>query len=59
MELADRLYLTVVHQRFEGDVFFPDIDYNEWQVTREESHGVDERHAYAYTVYVMERKHLA
>lgn len=25
MPLADRIYLTIIHQDFEGDVFFPDI----------------------------------
>lgn len=59
IELADRLYLTVVHHRFDGDVFFPTIDYNEWEVTKEVDHPSDERHKYAYTIYVMERKHLA
>jgi dihydrofolate reductase len=59
MELADRLYLTVVHHPFDGDVFFPAIDYDEWLVTREKHHPVDARHKYAYTVYTMERKHLA
>jgi dihydrofolate reductase len=57
--LADRLYLTVVHHRFDGDVFFPEIDYNQWVITRQVEHPVDERHKYAYTIYVMERKHLA
>ncbi|RZK67063.1 MAG: dihydrofolate reductase, partial [Pedobacter sp.] len=28
MNLTDRIYLTVVHQSFEGDAYFPEIDKN-------------------------------
>lgn len=28
--LAGKLYLTVVHQNFDADIFFPEINYNEW-----------------------------
>jgi len=59
LPLADRLYLTVVHHSFNGDVFFPEINYDEWQVSRKERHEADARHKHAFTVYVMERKHLA
>ena len=27
---ADRIYLTRVHERFEGDTFFPSLDQEEW-----------------------------
>ena len=33
---TDRLYLTRVHKSFDGDVFFPDIDYNEWEMLSKE-----------------------
>jgi len=31
--LAGKLYLTLVHQPFDGDVFFPEIDFSEWEET--------------------------
>ncbi len=34
MPMANKLYLTMIDQEFEGDSFFPEIDFNEW---REES----------------------
>jgi len=34
--LAGKLYLTVVHQSFEADTFFPVIDYSEWKVIARE-----------------------
>ena len=30
LPLSDRLYITWVHKAFEGDVFFPEIDFSEW-----------------------------
>ncbi len=28
--MAGKLYLTVVHQDFEADTFFPEVDYQQW-----------------------------
>ncbi|NOY36182.1 MAG: dihydrofolate reductase, partial [Chlorobi bacterium] len=42
MPLAGRLYITRVRQSFEGDVFFPEIDKNQWTlVSREEVNDDD------------------
>ena len=38
LPLADRLELTVIHARIEGDVTFPPIDAAEWIVTGETDH---------------------
>ena len=35
---ADRLYLTVIHQQFEGDAFFPAFDPSLFKVTFQETH---------------------
>lgn len=50
---ADRLYVTRVGGRFEGDAWFPAVDWEQWcQILREE-HGADERNAYpcTFTIY--------
>lgn len=39
--LADKLYLTLVHQNFEGDVFFPKYPEFKKEVFREESESAD------------------
>lgn len=31
LPLADRLYLTRVHAKYEGDAFFPAFDENDWE----------------------------
>ncbi len=56
-DLLDKLYLTVVDATFpEAEVFFPHIDWSEWQIEKQEHHDADERHAYAFTFYWMSRK---
>jgi dihydrofolate reductase len=46
---ADRLYLTLVHAKVEGDTFFPSFDLAAWALEDEEHHPADEKHAYSYT----------
>lgn len=31
MPHAQRLYITQVHQDFDGDIFFPDVNFDDWQ----------------------------
>jgi len=33
LAIADKLELTLIHQRFEGDVFFPEVDPALWEKT--------------------------
>jgi dihydrofolate reductase len=52
---AQRLYLTRVHHRFEGDVFLPPVNAQEWQLVREQYCSADDKNAYAHTFQVWER----
>lgn len=36
LERADRLYLTHLKECFEGDAFFPDVDWSAWRVVDRE-----------------------
>lgn len=51
-----RLYLTRVHRIFDGDVFFPELDFSQWQLLSSEEHGPDEQNDFAYTYEVYDRK---
>lgn len=53
-DLVERLYLTTVHGRPHGDVFFPEIG-KKWKVVWSERHEKDQRHAYAFTFKVLHR----
>jgi len=35
---ADRIYLTLIHQDIVGDIFFPEVDYSQFQITLRENH---------------------
>jgi dihydrofolate reductase len=55
LPFADRIYLTLVHGKFEGDAFFPDLNYDEWKLVSNYDHEVDERNDYALSFQVWER----
>ena len=53
--LANRLYLTLVHQSFEADTWFPEIDFSAWrELSREEY--FDEKNNFHYSYLNLERK---
>lgn len=56
---AARIYLTRIHQPFDGDVFFPEIDDKEWILVSERFCEKDEKNAYDHTYQLWERKQPA
>lgn len=38
---AQRLYITRVHARFDGDTWFPDVDWSQWQQVSSHVHQAD------------------
>lgn len=55
LPLADLLYFTRVHARVEGDVFFPEIDWQQWQQVRGSHHYADEFNDFDHDFGVYER----
>lgn len=45
---ANKIYLTLIHEKFEGDVFFPEIDEGEWKIVETEKGLKDEKNPYDY-----------
>ena len=54
--ISDKIDITRVHNTFEADTFFPEIDLNLWQLDFEEFHQKDEKHAFDYTFQTYSRK---
>ena len=52
---ADRLYLTMVHKSFDGDVFFPEIDFSLWKLISKEEVPKDEVTGFDYANEIYER----
>ena len=56
MKHTDKIFLTVVHESFEADAFFPEIDRNLWVETAAEKHLPDEKNNLSFTFSTLERK---
>ena len=56
MAITNKIYLTIVHQNFEGDTYFPDIDKNIWIETERENHDPDEKNKLSYSFITLERR---
>jgi dihydrofolate reductase len=52
---ADRLYRTIIDADLEGDTYFPEYPERDWRELERYPHSADRRHAYSYTVQVLER----
>ena len=49
INLSDKIELTRVHGNFDADVFFPEINPKEWELSFEEFHPKDEKHNFDFT----------
>ena len=56
MSIADRIYMTRVHAVLDGDTYFPVIDEAQWTLTSNLDFPADDKHAYAYSFQLWERK---
>jgi dihydrofolate reductase len=53
---ADKLYITEIDHEFEGDTYFPEIDWDEWRIVQSEQGIKDDRNPYNYYFNVYIRK---
>ena len=52
---VDKIYMTRVHAKVEGDAFFPALDMNEWREVEREDFKADEKNQYDYSFITLER----
>ncbi len=55
MYLANKLYITLIHHQFNGDVFFPEINWKQWNIISRKDVVPDENNKYACSFIVAER----
>jgi dihydrofolate reductase len=55
LPVAQKIYLTLVDEEFEGDTFFPQIDEQEWREESREDHSTDDKNAYDYSFRVLKK----
>ncbi|MDE1151921.1 MAG: dihydrofolate reductase [Micavibrio sp.] len=56
LPFADRLYLTEIHLKVDGDTAFPAFNKVEWQEVKREFHEKKQGETADYTITVLERK---
>lgn len=56
MPFSDKIELTRVHESFEADTFFPEINEHEWKLSNSAYHPKDEKHKHDFTYLTYFRK---
>lgn len=56
LSFLDRIYYTEVDLEVDGDVYFPDLDPDKWQLVSEEPHEPDEKNPHPYNFKVYDKK---
>ena len=53
--MVDKLYITHVDGEFEGDTFFPEVDYNNWKSTLVMSNEADQKNPLDFSIIIYEK----
>ncbi|PWA06545.1 dihydrofolate reductase [Flavobacterium psychrotolerans] len=56
LPFSDKIELTRVFETFDADVFFPEINLDDWDLQQEEFHSKDEKHNYNFSYQTYIRK---
>jgi dihydrofolate reductase len=56
LPMVNRIHMTRIHQDFDGDTFFPELNESEWKETLREDYEPDEKNKYSYSFIILERK---
>ena len=56
LDLAERIYLTIVHTTVQATIFFPEIDESAWIEIESAHHPSDQKHKFSFTFKTLERK---
>ncbi|MDH3355726.1 MAG: dihydrofolate reductase [Chromatiales bacterium] len=53
---ADRLYVTRVHGEFDGDAWFPEVDWSQWKESNRATSEIDDKNSYPCSFVEYQRK---
>ncbi|MDD2635197.1 MAG: dihydrofolate reductase [Bacteroidales bacterium] len=51
LPLANKMYLTVVHKEYDADVYFPEINFEDWEIQNKEEH-LDHEPPFSYMTLI-------
>ncbi len=55
MPLTDKIFLTIVHENFDADTYFPEIKEDIWKETARVDHEPDEKNPLPFSFITLER----
>ena len=55
---TDRLYLTLIHESFDGDAMFPEFNQDDWQEVERTDLKPDDDNHYSYSFVILDRKQM-
>jgi dihydrofolate reductase len=55
LEKTQRFYLTIIHQKFDGDAYFPEIDFKKFKIVDKRKSSQVEPNPSSYTFFTMEK----
>ncbi|OGM14487.1 hypothetical protein A3A76_05810 [Candidatus Woesebacteria bacterium RIFCSPLOWO2_01_FULL_39_23] len=56
LPFTDKIYMTKIHNNFDGDVYFPNIDDKNWREISKESHTKDDKNPFDYDFIILEKR---
>lgn len=55
LEIADRIYITVIDMIAEGDTTYPEIDFNSYKLISKKSFKADKNNPHDWTYWILEK----
>lgn len=55
LPLANKLYLTQINKNFDADIFFPEINFDEWKIEYEENVEKSDKNEFSHTFKIFSR----
>lgn len=52
---VEKMYITKIHEEFDGDTFFPEVNLKEWNEVSYTEGITDDENPFRYNFYVYER----
>ena len=55
ISLVDKIYLTRINEEIDGDRFFPEFDFNQWEVIEKKEFSKNEFNSHSFSFDVLKR----